>query len=352
MIGRLGGILRRSDGSILIADAAAHELRIFDDSGRFLRRAGGPGQGPGEYNWLTHVLPHAADSIAVMDGEGGRATILGPDLAFARRYRPRLVETRATYPMTSHSLIGYFDDGSLAVSDYLNVCGPRRMEGFCEDSVAFYRVDEDGNVLARFGSYVYSRDESQRGEVNVSVYEPYPQAFWTVRGSRFYYADAKRFEVLVFRKDGSLERVMRVAEAAPGYSRDDIFPPPPVASAEGAPQQDARMVAARRQMSLLHASLQMPDSFPAFSDLLVDEVGNVWLREYLPAPILSTRAPRWFIFDSEGRLSHAIRSPSFLVRARRSYTDMHPQIGADFILATSRDENGVESVVLHRLTRR
>jgi hypothetical protein len=59
MIGKLAGMHRRSDGSTLLADATTHEVRVFDDSGRFVRLAGGAGTGPGEYNWLTGVFPHS-----------------------------------------------------------------------------------------------------------------------------------------------------------------------------------------------------------------------------------------------------------------------------------------------------
>ena len=51
-------------------------LRVFDENGRFVRSVGRfvrsvgrSGDGPGEYGWLTHILPHVADSIAVMDNE-------------------------------------------------------------------------------------------------------------------------------------------------------------------------------------------------------------------------------------------------------------------------------------------
>ena len=100
-------------------------------------------------------------------------------------------------------LVGFFADGSVLMSDYLNVCGAAR-DGFCEDSVAFFRTDQEGNTLARFGSFVYGRTESRSGRPNVTFGEPHPQALWTVHGSRFYYADAKRFEIRVFDLDGAL----------------------------------------------------------------------------------------------------------------------------------------------------
>jgi hypothetical protein len=344
MIGKLAGMHRRSDGSTLLADATTHEVRVFDDSGRFVRLAGGAGTGPGEYNWLTGVFPHSADSVVIMDHEGSRATIVDTTLSFVRRYRVVLKETRAVYPMTSHRLIGFFDDGTSLVSDYLNVCGAHRMEGFCEDSVAFFRVTEDGTLLSRFGRFVYSRSESRRGAVNISIREPHPQAFWTVQGARFYYADAARFEVRVFLANGTLERVISVAGAVPRYDRSVVFPPTtPPASA------DAKIQAAIQASAQLRSEIELPREFPAFSDLLVDAVGRIWLREYYP-PGRKDGGPHWFVFEPDGRLNYRVRLPSSTMRSRRTYTTLHPQIGADFILAAERDADGVESVALYRFS--
>jgi hypothetical protein len=344
MIGRLGGMLRRSDGSIVIADAASHQVKVYDESGQFVRVAGGAGEGPGEYNWLTHVLPHSADSVVIMDHEGSRASVVDASLTFNRRYRVLLNETRATYPMTSHRLVGFFDDGTLLVSDYLNVCGANRSEGFCEDSVAFYRVEEDGTVRSRFGKFVYSRSESRRGEVNVGIREPHPQAFWTVKGSRFYYADASRFEVRVFLSDGTLERVISLATQIPQYDRSEVFPP----RAASGGDQDAKTQKAMLALDQMFAEIPLPSSFPAFSDMLIDDAARVWVREYLPSARLRDTSPRWFVFDADGRLLYSVRSPPYMMRTRQTYTTLHPQIGTDFILTSARDQDGVESVVLYK----
>lgn len=348
MIGRLAGYLTRPDGTILLADGVAHELRVFDRDGGFVRSVGRAGEGPGEYGWLYGLRRYAGDSVAVLDNEGSRVTILGPDLEYVRRYHPRLQETRATPPMTSHRLIGFFDDGQALVSDYLNVCGARRREGFCEDSVAFFRTDTAGASTTRFGRFVYSRDEGTRASgVGIRIAEPHPQAMWAVRGDRFFYGDAKRFEILVYRADGTLDRIIRVAGEAPRYPREDVLPPPTrPPGMEDTPETRAMMEAVAR----FHREVALPDSFPAFSDLLVDTEGNLWVREYLPRTRWgSDGPPRWFVFDPEGHLTHALRSVPGMLRSFRPYTQLTPQIGADHVLGSTEDELGVERLVLYRL---
>ncbi|HSR41243.1 MAG TPA: hypothetical protein VLL48_03705 [Longimicrobiales bacterium] len=348
MIGRLAGYLLRPDGRILFGDGVAHELRLFDDDGSFVGSVGRAGEGPGEYGWLYGLQPYPGDSVAVLDNEGGRVTILDPDLEYVRRYRPRLRETRATPPMTSHRLIGFFDDGQALMSDFLNVCGMQRMEGYCQDSVAFFRTDTAGASTARFGRFVYGRSASTRASgVGIRTREPHPQAMWAVHGQRFYYADARRWEILVHRSDGTLERIIRVREEIPRYTRGEALPvPDPPAGREDDPELRATMDAVAR----FYGEVALPDSFPAFSDMLVDTEGNLWVREYRPLSRWEADGrPRWFVFDPRGHLTHAVRTVPAMTRDFFPTTQGIPRIGADRILGSVRDELGVERLVLHRL---
>ncbi len=349
VIGRLAGTLLLSDGSILVADATAHELRVFDARGTFVRKVGRKGEGPGEFNWLTSILPYAADSFVVMDHESSRGNVLDPSFGYVRRFRPRLLETRARPPMTSHSLVGFFGDGRSLVSDYLNVCGDSRHEGFCEDSAAFFRTDETGSTIARYGRFVYGRHEGTMVGPGHATgwYEPHPQSMWAVHGDRFYYADAKRFEVLVFKSDGALDRRIRVAGTTPRYDMADVWPAPESPQ----PARSPDIERGQRALREAQAKAAMPDTFPAFSDLLVDASGNIWVREYLPLAHIRQTRPRWFVFDPEGRLRWSLRSPAGMIRYFRPYLHMSPQITEDRVLASVRDADGVESVVVYPLTR-
>jgi hypothetical protein len=347
MIGRLAGLLRRADGGILVADALANEVRLFDAEGRFVRSVGRSGDGPGEYGGIANLFATGGDSLVVTDRENSRATVLDSELEYVRRYQTRLSATVAAPGGSSHSLIGFFADGTPLFYDFLNTCGESRMDGFCQDSTAFFRADEAGDVLASFGRYVYSRSETypvQRGLIT-GWNEPHGQAIWSVQGDRFYYADARRFEYHVFLADGTLERVVRVDAPLPAYSREEVLPQRPASRADERSQEAGRV----RNEAIRSAVL--PDTVAWFSDMLVDEVGHVWIREYLPPGRSDLPPPRWFIFDPEGRLRYAVRSPPALVRSPATWTRMNPQIGEDFILAPVRDDYGVERVELYRLVR-
>jgi hypothetical protein len=100
------------------------------------------------------------------------------------------------------------------------------------------------------------------------------------------------------------------------------------------------------------ASAAIPDSLPQFSDFQVDESGNMWVAEYRPAGKTGAGWPRWYVFSPEGYLTHIVRTPPEFKRAVVPWLRSHPQIGDDFGLTERQDEDGVESVVMYRLTKR
>src|SRR5262245_23705397 len=56
---------RRHDRSILVANAGAVELALYDSAGRFQRAVGRKGQGPGEFQGPISVFAWRADSLVI-----------------------------------------------------------------------------------------------------------------------------------------------------------------------------------------------------------------------------------------------------------------------------------------------
>lgn len=71
--------LRLADGTVVVANCGSSELRFFDEAGRWLRSAGGRGDGPGEFTELWKLLPAGGDTVGASDELGGRLTLFGPD---------------------------------------------------------------------------------------------------------------------------------------------------------------------------------------------------------------------------------------------------------------------------------
>src|ERR1041385_4454459 len=75
---------RRHDRSILLANAGAVELALYDSAGRFQRAVGRKGQGPGEFQGPIQVFAWRADSLVVYDPAILRWTFLDTALTATR----------------------------------------------------------------------------------------------------------------------------------------------------------------------------------------------------------------------------------------------------------------------------
>lgn len=65
---------RLSDGSIAVLEQAPAEVRLFDDSGQFIRRIGAEGAGPGEFNSPLGLAALPGDTLLVWDRGSRRLT--------------------------------------------------------------------------------------------------------------------------------------------------------------------------------------------------------------------------------------------------------------------------------------
>jgi 6-bladed beta-propeller len=73
------------EGAIHVADGGSLEVRAYDMSGNFLRSSGGPGAGPGEFanlRWITAK----ADSLVVLDARAGRVSLFDAGGTFVRSF--------------------------------------------------------------------------------------------------------------------------------------------------------------------------------------------------------------------------------------------------------------------------
>ena len=84
----LRGMARLSDGSVAVIDRRDQRVRIFSETGEFLRSMGGRGEGPGEFRnpWFLWALP--GDTLWVGDYRPQRFNVCSPDGDFLRLVTP------------------------------------------------------------------------------------------------------------------------------------------------------------------------------------------------------------------------------------------------------------------------
>ena len=68
------------NGRIALLDGVSATVTVISDSGELIARTGGPGSGPGEFQWPQAISISDSGSVAVSDQMAGTVRILEPDL--------------------------------------------------------------------------------------------------------------------------------------------------------------------------------------------------------------------------------------------------------------------------------
>jgi hypothetical protein len=324
--------LRLPNGNVVVANRGTQELRWFDSAGRFLRSAGGDGEGAGEFDSLFS-LRLLADTLWAHDfrlsrmvafdtaGRLGRTVILDREPGLPTEVWPVAdgfvgllldfpedISAELTYHRRTARYLRWTWDGALRDTidalpglEYLVRGGPARGDTF---------------VMAATSPLIGHASQQ------------------TVVEDRLVTGSTDRFEIRVHAADGRLERLIRDA------ARDV-----PVTVAEWNAVLDealarAETPAARRAVSESAELRPRPEARPAFDRFVGDRLGYVWIAPFRPA---RGRPVPWLVLDvTGGGILGAVELPEGL---------RPMDIGEDWVLGVMRDELEVERVRMFRLRR-
>lgn len=354
-IGALGGppelqldevasALRLPDGRVVVADGGSGEVRVFGPDGRFLRREGGEGEGPGEFRLISDMGPAAGDSVWVYDYSLHRFTILS-----ANGGTPRVVALRVDLPTLA--AVGRTADGGWIMAESWaanrlagGVPGAGRdggaqappREGLRRDPVAYVRIGPDGALRDTLGMFpgreLELHIDASAGRM-MMIHVPFAHASsHAMRDDRLYIGDQDTYQVGEYRPDGRLVSLIRIPDLDLTLRDADVDAALRKALA-AAPEQ------ARPGIRALWSSYAMPATKPAYSRLVVDAAGDLWIGEYARRP---ATARQWRVFDPEGRWLGVVTVPPDF---RITWID---EAG---VLGVVRDSLDVERVSLYRLNR-
>ena len=149
-------------------------------------------------------------------------------------------------------------------------------------------------------------------------------------GSSLFVGDQNRFEIHEYALDGRLSRILRVLEGSLTLSEGDIE--------RALAEELATRPESERAMWESHFErMAVPETRPAYSRLLGDPEGDLWVAGYARDP---SDATSWSVFDSSGAWLGNVEMPDrFRVL----------EIGSDWVLGTWRDGLDVEHVRLYEL---
>jgi hypothetical protein len=311
----------------VVADGGANEIRYYDEAGGFLRASGRAGDAPGEYRQLISIGAGPGDSLWAYDFGNRRFTVLSSEGSAVRT-----VSVGGT--LSAVGAVGQFSNGSFIVREFWS-SGSNSGEivsGLVREPAAVARLAADGSSLDTVGAFpgreIFVGSEDGRAVMSSPPFARGASvALWE---DRLLVGTQESFEIGLYSPTGELERLIRVLGVDLTISDAD---------AEELIEQDlARVPEARRPMVRRHLeSMQMPETRPAYGDLLVDESGRLWAAESTRWPALPSY---WTVFDVDGGLLGKVELPNrFRVHA----------VGSDWVLGVWRDDMDVEFVRLYEL---
>lgn len=326
---------RLSNGRWYIVDRGSADVRFYDEQGVFVRRAGGRGEGPGEFQYLLGAAALPNGDLLLHDAMLWRLTRLDasgdvidvmplppPPAGFAAFFPIGLFGDRPVWssvktpPCIEKTVVtdtmGYFQLVDDEIIEIARVSGGQRwgnstniLRRCLPNGVPFagppIAVAHDGLL------YIARRDVRE-----VHVIDP-------ATGSRRVLEGAAEREPLTD------ERIAAWIEAEIGQTfRDERGQPLPNGLGRAEYEQRLR-------------ETPYPDSLPAASQLEVDPAGRVWIASYAGP---EAAAVSWVVISADGGRREALTLP-----ARYRITE----IGPDYLAAVTRDSFDVQRAVVHRL---
>jgi hypothetical protein len=321
-----GGTWQLGDGTIVAADFGTRQIRRYTSDGTFINGWGRRGEGPGEFQQLL-VLPYRGDSIMAIDvvrysfydREGNLGRLETVDLREVDNTGARPL------PIASTGLQLAFADGS-----FLAIRSPAPIIAWGEcrpDERIFFRFDADAQFTDTIGVYpAPDRCFTEQGSALLST--PFEQEFvFTAQGTDVYVGSVDRFEIRrISVLDGSetLIRASHVDQTTTDAHRSGFRD----FAREIASSNNRDPAGVEREL----LEVEYPPTVPAFSQLMVDPDGHLWVRHYKQR--WSPGPETWSVFAPEGYLLGTVQTPEDLqVR----------QIERDFIHGIWTDELDVTS---------
>jgi hypothetical protein len=326
-----GGVLLGDDRAV-VADGGSQEIRWYGPSGARVARAGGRGQGPGEFSGLAALARMPGDSVLAYDVRLRRFTVLGPA---GRLARVASLDVGDHVGMEFPSLEGVLQDGTVLLAGRIMDTGEME-EGPVRAAMPVYTVAPHGRladslrtfhgweatvIMRRTADFVGPAITARPFDRSTSI---------AALGSGFAAGTPIAFEYEVFDPRGVLTTIVRLERPPRTLGTGDIEEY--TASIESRLRDEAGRRALRRQAD----DWVYPETVPAYgAGLIGDGAGNVWV----PGFTVGANPPlRWSVFDRAGRYLGDVDTP-----ARVEVLD----ISDDRLLGLWRDAFDVEHVHLY-----
>jgi hypothetical protein len=332
-------------GRILIGDGNQvgwDAILVYDSTGQFLFKSGGPGEGPGEFGQLWWASAYRGDSIVAFDMSGDRLRVFDPDGRYVRQVGvpPLLIAPPARgVPSFVAGMDAVFGDGHILAYprgsvDIAAGVGPTWFKH------VLLRLTPDGESWDSLG--VFEIFEHYWDGTRGQQYWYGALAVSAVGTDDLYFGRGKSFEIGRYDAGGRLTRILRRAFQPTTVTEEDKdrlrdwYLEMVASSSEGG---EATVERIRQSF----ATAQFAETLPPYSHMLRDDRGNLWIEEFRWFGV--ERSPRespgtWSVFDPAGVwLGNVETPPGFILRA----------VSGDRALGFTVDVVGVKRADVYRL---
>ncbi len=308
-----------SDGRIVVADRDANHLKILRPDGTLLDTLGGPGEGPGEFQMLSSLQATRGDSLYAYDVMHSRLSVFGPDAPYAPERSVSISQEEGRV-----SRMWVLEDGFLglhaATAPPTDPTEPRYAplyrydpDGTPRDSVARWRLGQ--LVVHRYENGGFTAESLPFGRSSELSIGP---------DRRLYTGWTDALTVHAYGPDGTVDTVAAVPAE-----------PPPVSDAE----QEAALADIDSDELRATAKKYMPDTKPAFTDLVVAADGQLWVKRPTEDPDADT-AP-WWVLDPDAKTIREGQLPADVdlevVRDGQAYGTTTTEAGAPAVVRYTLD---------------
>jgi hypothetical protein len=316
-----------TDGTVVAADNLEKVLHIFGSDGTHIRKVGGRGEGPGEFEATSQLIRSGGDTLIVSDQLSHRVSFFDSSGEYIRLVRPK------TEHSSDLAVLGAIAGDLLIQALYAR----GRKEGLSRDTMIIALMDRRTGAVTPLsrvpgGEYV-ATITADRLRMRRAPFARSTLAAATSDRYAIGYADND--SIVVFDSNHALlhqiprgERsIARVRKADVRRYYDATRPP--------GSDVDAYL---RRAGNPDVA----PASMPAFDKLIFDRSGNLWVRRYRPP--WHPGAEIWDVYDMNGR---AIGDVPVLMKGGEIV-----EIGDNYIVAVLTDSMDTETLAVYGLVRR
>ena len=296
-------------------------IMFFSDEGHFIGFIGAVGEGPGEYEAVGSIVIGPEDSVYVYDWDLDRLSVFESD---TRNYASSISLLNDQSPTGPSRLLGVTERGFLF----------RYIMPFCPpgDPVCGYDPDETRldsvNLVDKRGNIVgliADRPAGERfvrasgGSISVMGLPFGKDPFFAYKNGLLYTGWNDMIEISIISEDGEVMRTINREHEITPVTRRELL-----SEIAGYSEETRREILGYDML---------PETKPAYDQLVVDDNGHVWIREY---PGMDSKFANWLIFDSDSKLIGEMELPTNLllktIKGDRAYASISSEIYGPYIV--------------------